>query len=70
MNEIAVSAILASLPVEFHAPLAEESLTGGQSRIRLVRLTYAWGAAILKGPLQAREHTFYVDHGAWSGQCT
>jgi hypothetical protein len=61
VDEIALPVILAALPDEFRTPLAVEALAGGQSGIHLMRLTYAWGEAILKGPLQAREHLFYHD---------
>ncbi len=53
--------ILTALPTEFRQPSAVEPLTGGQSLVRLHRLNYSWGVAVLKGPLQAREYAFYQD---------
>jgi hypothetical protein len=61
MSDPTLLPILAALPHEFRQPSAVEPLTGGQSRVHLHRLSYAWGTAILKGPLQSREKSFHQE---------
>ena len=60
-NDFAIASALAACSPRFRQPDATEPLSGGQSTVRLVRLRYAWGEAVLKGPLQPREASFYRD---------
>jgi hypothetical protein len=55
------AALFAALPASLRAPHASEPLRGGQGGAQVVLLHYAWGDAVLKGPLRAREATFYRD---------
>ena len=53
--------VLAALPDDFRQPFDIAPLAGGQSRVRLYRLSFSWGSAVLKGPLQSREYSFYQE---------